>query len=173
MSVEKKLVEKMYEAVRTGEERSAVLQGIALLQESLYRRGEAPLHDILHKYFSGKIARLIQEGIPEPHQKHQEAARAFLVYVRGVLDRMRPFKIDLAFEPSEEMAEKLVNFIRTETGEDVLLEINQDRTILGGVRLSFNGRYRDLSLAAALEQTLVRERKNLSGKLKLIPDSQK
>lgn len=76
----------------------------------------------------------------------------FLTKFKKTLMNLPTVSLTLAFSPSKVLIKKLAAWVKENVGPAVILEIKTDTTILGGLILSFQGRYQDLSLKKKLEE---------------------
>jgi len=74
-------------------------------------------------------------------------------YLKGLKEQvgsLEALKITLAISPNSDLVEFIGNWVRKETGQNTVLEIDTDKTIIGGMILSFKGKYKDYSLRKRL-----------------------
>lgn len=62
--------------------------------------------------------------------------------------------LTLAIEPSQALMKKIVSWFKKTAGPNLTLDINVDRSILGGMIVSYQGRYQDLSLKRKLDSRI-------------------
>ena len=59
-------------------------------------------------------------------------------------------KMTFAFQPSMDLKKKVVAKIQNEVGKKVILDSSLDSSLIGGVKISANGKYRDYSIKKVL-----------------------
>ena|SRR3990172_410753 len=70
--------------------------------------------------------------------------------IRDTLKDSQKIQLTVAFVPNEKFLDKLKIWTEQNVGTNVILDIRIDSGILGGVKLVFNGLYKDFSLIAKL-----------------------
>lgn len=147
------VIPKIISSLRTTEERDALYEAIGDLEVEQYRVGGPEEGEILKRVSSSTAALL--ESILRGHSlnKNHIQKKDFLKNLRDRLKALRVLKIDLAFEPKPLFLNKLSTWVKKNVGEDTLLEIGFDKTLVGGARIIFGGRY----IEETLEKLLMRE----------------
>lgn len=67
------------------------------------------------------------------------------------IDGFEKIDITVSVEPNEKLIREIYNFIQNEIDKDFLIAFEVDKNLLGGVRISYKGKYLDLSLKSKLE----------------------
>lgn len=135
--------------VRTKDEADELLSEIGKLSSSLYKTGATSYEDALSSIrisVSNAIKKALREESIDKAKFLKDLAEAIKAY--GVL------KLTLAFEPSDHVIEKLHRWVVANVGANNILEVELDKTILGGAIIAFKGKYADLSLKKRLEEVL-------------------
>lgn len=112
-----------------------VFKSSGLLSEKAKNLGEEKLVEIILKAEGEK------KIFSEPETQFN-----FLEELQKKLESLPVLKITLAFLPSRKSIERIVNFIRKESGEKIILDIFIDPEIVGGAILEYRGKYLDFSL---------------------------
>jgi F0F1-type ATP synthase delta subunit len=99
-------------------------------------------------------------------KNNSEALRMFFHDVKDTLDAFVLLKLTIAFKPSEEMINRLHEWTRQNLGAGAVLDIGYDASILGGVRVIFSGRYKEMTLAQMITDAMVKEKKIIMGMIK-------
>ena len=63
-------------------------------------------------------------------------------------------RLDIAFEPTYEFLSKISELMAREVGRKVILDINISKKLIGGLQISFNGRFADVSLEKKIKDSL-------------------
>ncbi|KKT73870.1 MAG: hypothetical protein UW69_C0056G0005 [Microgenomates group bacterium GW2011_GWA2_44_7] len=95
-----------------------------------------------------------------------EQAESFFLGLKKELTQIPQLGLTLAFAPSKEYITALSNWVHTNVGKNLILDITVDESILGGTTISFNGHYKDLSLNKALDEEYQNNRELFTGRLK-------
>lgn len=78
----------------------------------------------------------------------------FLEVLQRKLEALPVFKITIAFSPSPQIIRRIIQFLRKETKEKVILDINVDPEIVGGAIFEYKGKYLDFSLTKEVKKFL-------------------
>ena len=78
------------------------------------------------------------------------------------IEKKETVSVILAIPPSEKINDAISAFVRTEFGEDVVVEISVKPEILGGAILIFEGFYRDYSLLTKLTEAFETRREEIA-----------
>ena len=97
----------------------------------------------LNLYFTHQEIALLATTISDVNQLKELRAR---------LSRIAVFTVKLAFKPSAFFESQVNNFIIKAVKDLCVIQIVFDRSILGGAIIDFQGKYRDYSLRAAIEE---------------------
>ncbi len=151
-------------AVRTKEDRELFLGIAEDLQGVFYRLqvGEFDKTETLAGRLPERLARpfLAAREVAQ-YRQNPGVFKKFLENLRSALDSMRILRLDLAFDPTDEAVEKIHAWVSREVGEGILLDIDIDKTILGGARIMFEGKYQEYTLEKMIESVLAREREEI------------
>ncbi len=66
------------------------------------------------------------------------------------LENINTVETVLAFEPSDKTLDKILDWLHKEVANDIVLQIKHDPKIVGGVVITYKGKYLDLSLEKKL-----------------------
>lgn len=73
---------------------------------------------------------------------------------RKEIESLDSVRMDIAFEPTYEFLIKISEWITREAGHRVVLDINVAKKLIGGLQISFKGRFADASLEKKLKDSL-------------------
>jgi len=140
--------------IRTTEERDSLYQGLEALEEVQYRLDSDEEKKIIQTKIPSVVAADLQEVLHDSfYEKIPARKNEFLQKLKDRLNSLRILKIDLSFEPKVETIQRISRFLKENVGDDVILDIGFDRTIVGGARIIFGGRY----FEETLDKILARE----------------
>ena len=162
-------VKKIIAAVRTTEERDIVYGALKICEESLYELKHESVAITLKKIMPQRLLDLFSGTVSSEEMKNDsELLKKFITDVKSGLAVLSELKIEFAIRPREEIIEKAFFWVLREVGAGIILNADYDKTMLGGVRLTFEGRYKELTLSGIISRVLNRERVNflntISGK---------
>lgn len=132
--------------VRTVEDQYLLEEEIRHLTAAIFDKKGNNLEITLTSKVRARFAALFRQGM--------SAETTPEVYLQGLatsLEKMRPLKLTLAFEPTDSFIDRLHFFAIRNIGTDIVLDITTDPTIGGGAVISFLGEYRDFSLVRFME----------------------
>ena len=159
-------LEKIMRFVRTDEEADMLLEGVGLLESALYKADKDAGRRIIEEHFShrmgAEVAALMDAASAGVGGQGPKEAFAEL---RGLIKEIVVLKIDVAYSPSEAALDRLHEWVRTNVGKNAVLDIGVDRSLEGGVRMIWRGRYREISLAQMIRHVVERERETIMREL--------
>ncbi len=149
----------MSNLINTVREKEEFLSYIEILSESFFKKEgfKKTLATIPQKYSS-----IILSAV----RKEKDAQQA-LNYLKKELENTEEVNISLSFSPSISFIEKIIGFIKRDSGKNIILNIQEDENIIAGAVLSFKGFYADYSLKKELENGFERNKKEIKKLLNL------
>ena len=147
---------------RTKEERDELIELLTILDQSLVSGGEGALEHTLTQNIPQEIADALKEVMTHSGLARNGAeTRALLKDLVALLNALPLLKMDLACRPTEEMIAHLYGWVGEHVGAGTVMDIGYDASLIGGARISYNGRYKEVTLAQAITAALSQERKDL------------
>ena len=140
--------------VRTTHERSILYNSIEALTEALYKKGVSSLDEIIDMQLPHAVAPSLKDRLMRLPLSSPDAAKEFLAGLRDTLMQLQILSLEVAFEPTEETIAVLTVWMREHIGANVIMDISVDHALLGGSRISFGGRYKEINLASINESAL-------------------
>jgi len=133
------------------------------LLTKLFKINPDSLEKNLKKIVSSKFAELFKESfkINNINQNDHSAIEKFLNSIKNQIQQLNILKLQLAFDPTEETIDTLFRWIAENYGSGIILDIHKDESILGGAIVTFNGKYKDLSLRKRFEDTFQKNKIDL------------
>jgi len=141
--------EDIYANIRTVEERGAILVGIESILEALYRK-DKDIASLIETSMPRAVVKPLRQNLLEKDVS-LEAIKRYLEGLQGALKELQILSLEIAFDPMEETLAILIGWVRKHMGNAVIMELSQDRTLLAGVRVSYEGRYKEINLAKLVE----------------------
>lgn len=92
---------------------------------------------------------------------NRKGIKNFLLGLKDQLHNLKVIKITLAFEPSQRTITNIFSWILGNIGFGIVLDINYDKTIIGGAVIYFEGKYKDFSLKKRLDTTFKNRREEI------------
>ncbi len=118
---------------------------------------EAGIFEMKGNTFDFVLKNSISEGLANVIAKlvSGQNKEEIIKKIKERLAQIKFVEITIAIDPSQEFIEKMVSMIKENINQNVALDIKIDRSILGGARVIFEGKYHDGSLKNKLDKILV------------------
>lgn len=126
-----------------------VLDELSILKNSLYQTKENTFDQVLKTQVREKIAHEIDAVLVANSDK-----AGVIKELTRQIESLKTLELTLGFEPTKETIQKIFAWVRTNLGEGIVVGTKYDPDIVGGVLISFNGKYADLSLKKAIDKHL-------------------
>jgi F0F1-type ATP synthase delta subunit len=85
-----------------------------------------------------------------------------LIHIKESLSSAKVVNLTIAIEPNLEMINKLSLWVKSNLGDDSVLDLKIDQSILGGAIISYEGLYKDYSLKSSLEKIFSEKRNQIA-----------
>lgn len=149
--------------VKTTDDVKVLDSSLDLLINALYKPRKE-FDSILESQISSKEAGLLRKTFnSDPENKIK--TKEILKDLKEKLQNLKVLKLTLAFDPTEKIIKEISEWIKKNLGDGIVMEIEKDRTIIGGAIVVFQGIYKDYTLAKTLEEELGKNKEEI---LKLI-----
>ena len=97
---------------------------------------------------------------------HRPGLEKLLFEIKQEISKVKVLKLYLAIDPTPQIIENTSSWVKENLGEDVVLDIERDETILGGAIISFDGQYKDFSLRKTLDEIFKSKRNEVFALIK-------
>lgn len=91
-----------------------------------------------------------------------EEMKAFLEQMRKELTACKVLTLTISFEPSHETIDLFFDWVRRELGPGIILELNADKTIVGGAIIVYQGKFMDMSIRKKLDDLFILKKEELA-----------
>lgn len=81
-----------------------------------------------------------------------EALRKILINLQDEISQFKTISLTIAFEPSAKFMEELSNWVKTNIGEKVFIDLSIDRSVIAGLVVAYKGIYKDYSARKVLNK---------------------
>ena len=153
--------------VRTKDERELLRDQIGELEAALFRSDPKATERILTSHLPEDLANAMRNVLAAPQFKDSpEVLRKFFQDLRDMIDKLPLLKLSIAFKPTEEMISRLHGWTQEHIGPGIVLDINYDSLMLGGARIIFGGKYKEMTLAQIITNVLAKEKTTVMGMIK-------
>lgn len=130
--------------IRTTEEAREFEEEIALLLQSQFKVGKQRFASILSTEVRATTSSIIAK-LPVSGRKQ------FLEDLHKKLQERKVLRLTLAFEPSEAIIEAISAWVRENLGQEWVLSLSCDPSIVGGCVIEKEGKYMDYSVRRKLD----------------------
>lgn len=154
--------------VRTTRERDALFEEIDAVISKLYDTDSSNLDAVIASQSRAEVARTIMRIFVALNVgKNSKAVEGALEDIKKYLHQREILRMDIAFEPNEETIRLVAGWVSRNISGHVLLEFIINRALMGGVTISYQGRYKEIALAALINQFLERENEDIKKMLQV------
>jgi F0F1-type ATP synthase delta subunit len=155
--------------IRTQGEAQDVLTQLELFQTTLYSLKKTQLQD----YFSRlpkEIADAIIEALMDKSlTENADSAHTFISQLQDKIRGCKIIQLTLAFHPDDATISLFSSWIKSNIGNGLILDIQVNKTVVGGTILVANGQYKDYSVRKKLSQVFQIQKEEIMG---LLSDAQ-
>jgi len=139
---------EVLEKLKTKEDVDVLRGHLDILVSSLYSSdGKKKAIEINERLGVG-MAKVLDGILPAGDRDREELLRK----LQTELGEVRVLELVLSFDPPGRVIDEICVWVKKNLGTDVVVDISVDRRIAGGVKLTYEGVYRDLSLKKSLSE---------------------
>lgn len=148
--------------IKTTDQARELLSEIDILLDALFKTDTNAFEKALNS-----ISILASQTLREAFQKDnisfedKTMIKECLIGLKEEMQKLKTLKLSLAFEVSEGSIDNLFAWVVKNIGEGCILDIKEDKKILGGTIIEFEGKYKDLSLKKTLEETFANKKEEI------------
>ena len=154
--------------VRTTGERDALFEEIDTIISKLYDTDPDSLDVIIASQARTDAARIISHILAALNvSKNSKAVEEALEDIKKYLHERDILRMDIAFEPNEETTGLVGGWVSRNIAGHVLVEFVINRTLIGGVRISFQGRYKEVTLTTLIDLFLKTKDRDIENMLRV------
>jgi len=149
-------------STKTVAQKEQLAQEVDQLTASLFRQ-ETNAFDNALKSIRLEISQIIIDEFlnEEPKGVNKEMVKYFLTELKKRLQNLRVIKLSIAFSPSNHSIDRIYDWIAKNVGDEYILDIQVDKSILAGLTISLEGKYIDLSLKKTLDEVFKNKRQEI------------
>lgn len=162
-------------STKTVEQKEQLALAIDQLLTSLFHQGKKEFEKALAS-IRLEIAQVIKDEFVNkprtdsvqgkyPKADNKEMIKDFLKQLKERLQNLQLIKLTLAFSATQHAIDRIYDWILKNVGDRYILDIQVDKSMLGGAIISFEGRYIDLSLRKTLDEVFENKRREITSRL--------
>lgn len=146
-------------AIHTAEEAGLVLDTVKKLAEELFRAKESVPVEGLLSSLPQRMSHALLHALSQPEIKEsRQSSNTFLVSLHEAIKNLEVLKMEIAIQPTGEIIERISAWVGRELGSHIILDVQRDASLLGGARLIFRGKYKEVSLPQFIDEAGAREK---------------
>lgn len=154
--------QEIQKVIITVDDRNELIRAL----DAVYENGlqdQSRVREKLNNDFSRRIIEIVLRTAQfiDPSQFLEQVSQ-----LKKNLSLCRVFRITLAFNASESTIDRISSFVKEQFGEDVILEVLKDESIVGGSIVEFEGVYRDYSLNKMIDKVFEKNRNEILSLMK-------
>ena len=120
---------------------------------------------ILESYETDPYRKDLPAWLPEFAKGRGSDSKTALAELKTALGRMKWLRLGIAFHPTEEFTADIGEWMKRSVGYDVVLELQYDHTITGGIKVYFEGKYYDGNLSSTVDRILEEHKERIAKSL--------
>lgn len=138
---------EIIEGVKTKSDAGELLRELELLENGLYNSDDNAILKLLDEGVSKKLSSVIKDNILKGNQSYTtDVVKTILREITDSVNKLEIFRIDIGIEPTEKMIDKIYRWISDNVETKCILDISVDKSIIAGARISFRGKYADMTM---------------------------
>ncbi len=151
----KDIYKTLLSMIHTIYERDALIHELNVLDEHLFQ-ANLTVRDAVRNFISARYAAELLHIAAELNIGATDGARLKTVVDEIIqeLSQMKELHLRIAFDPNEDDLQALSQWIRFHVGVHAILNVTYDPTVTGGTILTYDGAYRDYSVATQIDEQL-------------------
>lgn len=146
--------------IRTKDEAGKLIEEVDILLSSFYEQRGAGFEYAL----KSKIRHWVSEALSEIFSKGDADKVKFLESLKESLKNAKTLILGIAFEPTEEIIDKVSIFVRKNFDKSCLLEISYMPELMAGAVIIYEGNYIDLSIKKIFKKEFEENKQKISEK---------
>lgn len=158
-------IQQLIAGIRTREDRDMLEEALTVLKNQMYRVNPGTLEEALKNEIPSRSAQFLHTVLDSYEKGHDKDLALVCEELEGLLSHLVLLRLELAFEPTDEGIGQLSDWVRSHVGEHIILDIVIDKSIFGGARVAFKGRYRESILVSMIAEVLKREKEGIMKEL--------
>ena len=149
-------------SVKTTVQQESLVSQIDSLLTNLYQTRNQAFEKSLESV-DIEIAKTIRETFLKKGSRDfdKDMVNDFLTQLQEKAQTLKTVTLSLAFSPTEHSIDTIFDWVAKNIGTGYVLGIQEDKSILGGTAVSFEGKYIDLSLRKSLDEIFEKKRKEI------------
>jgi hypothetical protein len=141
------MVSELLQRLRTQDDLEILRGELDVLRNAIYQSG-TNYSDVLKNEVRGWVSEIIGR------ESKDRDIKEYFDEIDKSLSSVPVLAVAISFEPSEKFVEKLSTWLKENISKDLVVDILFNTQLIGGIQLSFRGKYLDLSLRKKIAKEL-------------------
>lgn len=141
------MVSELLQKLRTKDDLETLRGELDVLRNAMYQ-SDTNYPEVLKNEVRGWVSEIIGR------ESKDMDAKEYLDEIDKSLSSVPILVVAISFEPSEKFIEKLSSWLKDNISKDLVIDILFNMQLIGGIQLSFRGKYLDLSLRKKISKEL-------------------
>lgn len=142
------MLPELWSLVRTTEDVQALISEIDALEVSLYKVGVGNWDETLMNKVRFSVAEIVKNELPHDLDSRKD----YLRELKKKLLELPILKLTIPVDVTDKILEEISDNLRRDLNAEIIIELEKERSILGGAIVSYSGKYIDLSLTTKMEK---------------------
>jgi len=140
-------IAEIISGVKTKTELNNTLRELEVLENSLYKTGDQGFEETLQYGVNIKLSVAVQLALQNAENNTDQNVRKLLLEeIKNGVNTLKVIKLDIPTEPSEMMIKRIHKWVTEKCGPGKILDLTVDKNILGGARITYEGKFADMTL---------------------------
>lgn len=136
------------------------LRELDLLISSVYKSGESGFDEVIKTQINGDLHDAVIENFKNYNCGQSQKNRStVLAEMRNSVSKLPVLQLELAITPTKQLIETIHKWAKKNLDENVVLELSCSEHLIGGAKITFEGKYADESILKYWPEIWARIRK--------------
>ena len=158
---------RLFDVIKTDYDMSLSLNFLDDLAENIFKTDDS-LSRFIQKSSNNPLFAAILAILPSDLQNgdgDKNEIKNLTTEIKKRIQALKKLSLTLAIKPNEKILKTVKDWARTNTGEQVVLDVTVDPEIIGGAIIVRNGTYHDYSIAKKIKDIFVEKHDALMAKI--------
>lgn len=142
----------LIDLTKTTEDLVSLQEEIDMILQSLFHVEVYKLEEVMEKFVRIRVAAEIEKLLKAHPNSSKEDIKVILSKAYRTICTLPILRLTMAFEPSEMQVSNISYWARSNLEQGILLDLSLDRSLIGGLVITYKGKYYDFSLKNKLKE---------------------
>ncbi len=137
----------------TKQQADVYINTLELLESNLYSR-KVNIKNLAKKHLSSEQFEQADRWLEanKASWNNPEKVQKMIAELKKQVLGHKVLNLEIAFEPSSKFLDQVSNWLFENLEQKVLIDLSIESTLIGGIKVGFNGRFKDLSVRKVMEE---------------------